>query len=83
MTIHMRVVHENQTVADIPKWDGPVPQRGDYLFHPGPKGTHPQDTGGSSLANIAGCVQLVTWHLYERRDGQFVKTTAPYVEITI
>jgi hypothetical protein len=81
--IHMRVVQDNETVADLPKWDGPVPRRGDYLFHPGPEGTHPQDGGASTMNAIAGHVKMVTWHLYERRDGKFVKSSAPYVEITI
>jgi hypothetical protein len=82
VSIHLRVIQGNETVVDLPDWDGPVPRVGDYLFHPGPETTHPQDEG--SMANVAGCVRQVIWHLHERTgDGRFIKTTAPYVQITI
>jgi hypothetical protein len=81
--IHMRVVSGSETVVDLPEWDGPVPRTGDYLFHPGPEGTHPQDDSWGA-DNVAGCVSTVTWHLHQRTgDGRFIMTTEPYVEITI
>jgi hypothetical protein len=85
--IHMRVVQGAELVADMPGWEGPVPRRGDYLFHP-PQEGHPQfATGGPVHANVAGRVASVGWYIYRRPalagEYGFVKADQPYVEITL
>ena len=80
MTLHMRIVQDNDLIADLPDWPYPVPRVGDYIFHP-PFG--PGDHGG-----IAGCVKTVTWRTHDRpAPGSgatgFVMTAHPYVEICI
>jgi len=72
---HLHVVQDNQTVVDLPEWNGPIPRKGDYLFHP------PFQNGGPE--NIAGCVKVVVWRLHDRTPAGFVITAHPYVEITI
>ncbi len=32
--IHMRIVQGNDLIVDLPKWHGPIPRTGDYIFHP-------------------------------------------------
>lgn len=80
MSIRVRIVQENQTVADLPAWDGPVPRKGDYLFHP-PFG----DQSPEHLSAIAGSVKTVTWRLYDRtpQGTGFTQTAQPYVELAI
>ena len=76
MTIHLMIMQDRQTIADLPEWDGPIPNVGDYIFHP------PTDNGDLPYA-ISGCVKLRTFHLYERGPGKFVPIARPYVEIDI
>ena len=83
MTIHMRIMtidNGPQLVADLPKWPGPVPHAGDYIFHP------PFSDNGSQ-ENIAGCVKTVTWRTHDRvitdDRSRFVMTANPYVELYI
>jgi len=82
MTIHMRVMQGRELIADLPEWNGPVPARGDYLFHP-PFGK--QDVIPDTSTNIAGCVKTVTWRVHDRnpQGTAFVMTANPYVEIHI
>jgi hypothetical protein len=82
--IHMTIVQEGKVVADMPEWDGPVPQRGDYIFHPPFEGNGPMPVGQGPLQNnTAGCVKTVQWRTHDRRPAGFVQTAHPYVEITI
>ncbi len=78
MTIHMRIIQGGDLIADLPEWAGPVPQRGDYIFHP-PLGRSPE--------NIAGCVRSVTGRTHDRaadpEAASFVMTARPYVELAI
>ena len=47
----MRLVIEqdNETIAVLDNWDGPVPREGDYIFHP------PLNGGQLSLPRAASC----------------------------
>jgi hypothetical protein len=87
MTIHIRVTQGNQLVADLPEWNGPIPDVGDYLFHP-PQLGEPNEV--EKLSQIAGCVVQRTWRMYERPTRRlpgvpegFRQTHRPYVEITL
>jgi hypothetical protein len=79
MTIHMRIMQGPDLIADLPEWDGPVPQVGDYLFHP--------PYTAESFEGIAGCVKTRTWRTHDRPADpdatSFVMTQNPYVEICI
>ena len=75
MSIHITITQEHEIVADLPAWDGPVPRKGDYIFHP------PDHPGG--MEQIAGCVATVTWRTHDRAPGKFVQTRKPYVEISL
>lgn len=84
--IHMTVIQEGEVVIDLPEWPGPVPQRGDYLFHPPFESNGPDPVGQGPLGNnVAGCIKVVKWRTHDRTtDGNhFVQTAHPYVEITI
>jgi len=79
MTLHMRIVQDNDLIADLPDWPHPVPRVGDYIFHP---------PLGASNEGIAGCVKTVTWRTHDRPAPgsgatSFVMTAHPYVEIRI
>ncbi len=82
MTIHLRIVQENQLIADLPKWPGPIPRKGDYLFHP-------PVSAEDEPFTTAGHVKTVTWRLYDRppagtRPSSFmIPSPHPYVEICI
>jgi hypothetical protein len=75
--IHMRIVQGPDLIADLPKWKGPVPRAGDYIFHP-PYGT-------SDHEGIAGSVACVKWRTHDRTpEGDvFVMTEHPYVEVVL
>lgn len=82
MSIHMRIIQDGETVADLPDWDGPIPRAGEYIFHP-PFGN--QDVIPDSTTGIAGHVKIVTWRTHDRSPAgtSFVQTARPYVEITL
>jgi len=75
--IHMRIVQGNDLIADLPKWKGPIPRAGDYIFHP------PSRPGGHE--GIAGSVACVKWRTHDRTEdgGAFVMTANPYVEVVL
>lgn len=76
-TIHMRIVQAHELIVDLPKWKGPVPREGDYIFHP------PSRPGGHEA--IAGSVACVKWRTHDRTEdgGAFVMTAHPYVEVVL
>jgi hypothetical protein len=80
MDIHMRITQHGELIADLPRWSGPVPRTGDYIFHP-----PTQEGAGEPHAHsaIAGCVRTVTWRTHDRGPRGFVQTDQPYVEITL
>ena len=82
MSIHMRIVSGHELVADLPEWEGPVPAKGDYLYHP-PFGN--QDVIPGMSTDIAGSVKTVTWRVHDRnpQGTAFIMTAHPYVEIHI
>lgn len=81
--IHMTVIQDGKVVVDLPEWPGPVPQRGDYFFHP-PMSSGPDPVGAGPLRNAAaGCVKVVQWRTHDRTPDGFVQTAHPYVEITL
>jgi hypothetical protein len=77
--IHVRIVQENELIADLPEWPHPIPRVGDYIFHP--------PYGPSDFEGIAGCVKVVKWRTHDRpADPEatgFVMTAHPYVEIAL
>lgn len=87
MTIHVRITQGNELVADLPEWEGPLPEVNDYLFHP-PQLGEPNEP--ENLSTIAGCISSRVWRMYERPvrklagepDG-FRQTHRPYVEIRL
>lgn len=86
-SVRLIVRQENQTVAVVENYDGPVPRKGDYIFHPArdDDGTGDMSTGNGG---IAGCVKLVTFGIYARpKNGEphFVarRPDARVVEVTI
>lgn len=84
--MHMTIISGIEVVVDLPNWDGPIPSKGDYIFHPPFENTGPSPVGDGPLQNnTAGCVQIVQWRTHDRTpDGErFVQTSHPYVEITI
>jgi hypothetical protein len=72
--MHMRIVQGPEIIADLPKWDGPVPRAGEYIFHP---------PLGNSQEGIAGRVRSVTWRTHDRGPDGFVMTAHPYAEVCI
>lgn len=83
--IHMTIVSCGRLVADLPKWDGPVPQKGDFIFQPPYESSGPDAVGSEPLQNnTAGQVRTVQWRTHDRTpEGNFTQTAHPYVEITI
>jgi hypothetical protein len=85
--MHIRIIHENKLVADLPDWNDPLPVVGDYLFHPPQLG---ESSEPENLSAIAGRVIQRVWRMYERPvrkiagepDG-FKQTHRPYVEIVL
>lgn len=77
----MRIVQNHELIVDLPKWKGPIPRVGDYIFHP------PFDPGeDEGVGSIAGSVAVVKWRTHDRpgRDAtEFVMTAHPYVEIVL
>lgn len=77
--MHVRIVQGSELIADLPDWTGPLPVKGDYLFHP--------PWGAQGIEGIAGCVKTRTWRMYARSGEpgatSFVQTVDPYVEISI
>jgi hypothetical protein len=75
--IHMRITQGNELVADLPKWKGPVPRQGDYIFHP-PSSAQPD------REQISGRVACVKWRTHDRtEDNEFTMTAHPYVELVL
>ncbi len=79
------VTQEHQVVARVENYDGPVPRRGDYIYHP------EQDDYGTSeayglAAGVAGCVKQVLFSIYSRpRSGEdhFTGRAVNTVEVVI
>ena len=83
--VRLVIIQGNETVARIEDYDGPIPRKGGYFFHP-----PLDDDGASDLtlngAGIAGSVKTVTYGIYTRpRNGEKYFTGRPVriVEIQI
>lgn len=84
--VHIRIVQGPgaELVVDLPEWEGDIPQRGDYIFHP-PQLGEPYDPG--DLYQVAGCVSQRTWRTHDRvqtEEGvKFVMSAHPYVQLSL
>lgn len=76
--VDLRVMQGGEVVADIIDYDGPIPRKGDYVFHPALE--------GDGIMGTAGTVASVTYLIYSRPRQLgvtwFVRRRGrPYVEI--
>lgn len=75
------ITQENQTVADVPGWEGPVPRAGEYIHSP--KEAQP----APGLLDGRMRVKLVSWGIIARPGeggpGHFTGAAEPFVEVVV
>lgn len=75
------ITQENQLVADVPDYEGPVPRAGEYIHHP--RATEPApgmySDGTMSVKSVAyGIIARP-----QNGEGYFVGAAEPFVEVTV
>ncbi len=93
---YLRVIIEqdNETIAVLDNWDGPLPRKDDYIFHPPLNGGPEPAEGGHMPGRGVMQVKLVTWGILARPAGNGPWFTGrsgtttdrqkrPYVVITV
>lgn len=66
----------NETLAVIENWEGPIPQKGDYIFYP---------YADTNEAGSVISVKCVIYHMMDRPNAAdtFVKAADPWIEIDV
>lgn len=74
------IIQENQLVADVRDYEGPVPRPGDYIHHP--RGTEP--VPGLHTDGVMQ-VKLVSWGIIGRGAGlpHFTGAAEPFAEVIV
>jgi len=64
MSVRLIVKQGGELIADVPDYDGPVPVKGQYIFHPP---LYPEKSERDHWdGGIAGCVRTVELAIYGR-----------------
>jgi hypothetical protein len=80
--VRLIITQENQVVAIIEDWQGPVPQKGDYIHHP--RGDEP--VPGMFPDGTMIVKTHPAWGIIARPrngEGYFTGAAEPFVEVTV
>jgi hypothetical protein len=79
--VRLIITQDNEVVADVPDYQGPVPRVGEYIHHP-----RQVQPGPGYLDNVVS-VKVVSYGIIARpEDGEtrhFVGAAEPFVEVIV
>jgi hypothetical protein len=79
--VRLVITQDNEVIAEVADYTGPVPRAGEYVHHP--RGRQPQ----TGLLDHFMTVKLVAWGIIARPDdesaGHFTGAAEPFVEVVV